>query len=457
MNIILILLSIFFAVILLLRLIKKEWSNQLALISRIFVGIVFAYSGFVKAVDPLGFTYKLIDYFNAFEIPFFIPAALFLSMLASAIEFSIGFSLITGAFPKINTWLATLFMIIFTPLTFVLALNNPVTDCGCFGDALIITNWQTFWKNIIIDVPVIILLMQKGTFKYALQKKNAFISSLIGLVIVLGVSIYSFRHLPIIDFRPFKIGENITDGMTIPEGAKQDVYKSSFTYKNLKTEVLKDFTEDELEEPTEHPDLWEFVDSKSELIEAGYRPAIHDFSISNSTLGDITNEVLSDTSFTLIIMSYDLTKCNFEALAKFETLSQELKNKSIKTFCLTAAIEGDIKKVKDSLIRYFSYDTIAQHTFEVQKNYFYEHEGNVEEFLENELPEEIDDSYTLMGVEEVKTELFSEPKLSFDFFICDPTTLKTIVRANPGLVLLKKGTVINKWHYNDFPNLKDFE
>lgn len=453
MNSILIVLSLVFGALFIMNYLKKESQNWIILVSRVFLGIIFIYSGFVKAVDPLGSTYKFIDYFNAFGMGALEDLAFPLAILLSSAEFIIGFGLLFGSYLRLNSVLAALFMLLFTPLTLILAIANPVSDCGCFGDALILTNWQTFWKNIIIDLPIIILLLQKQNIKNLFTGKSAVALNILGLVFIVFVSVYGYQHLPIFDYRPYKIGNNIKEGMEMPEGAKSDVYTSSFTYKNLETQEVKEFPEDQLDEPINHPDKWEFVDSQSVLVEEGYHPPIHDFTITNNLQGDITDRILESDSYTLMLVSYDLPNIDSESLLKLETLNKQFDDSELNALVLTAAVDEQINSAKAELMKQLGYDDIAASEQQMQTVYLFEFEGNVLEFTENELPEDLDDRYQMIGEEEVEIEQ-EKQGLSYDFFICDPITLKTIVRANAGIVLLKKGTVINKWHYNDFPTLE---
>lgn len=453
MNTILLVLSLVFGGLFVFNYLNKENKNWIILVSRIFLGILFIYSGFVKAVDPLGSTYKFVDYFNAFGMGFLDDLAFPLAILLSSAEFIIGFGLLFGSYLRLNTVFAALFMLVFTPLTLILAISNPVSDCGCFGDALILTNWQTFWKNIIIDIPIVILLLQKQNIKNLFTGKSAIVVNALGLVFILFVSIYGYRHLPVMDYRPYKIGDNIKEGMEMPEDAKADVYSSTFTYKNLETQEVKEFPEDQLDEPINHPEEWEFVDSKSVLVEEGYHPPIHDFTITNKEKGDITDQILEREAYTLMLVSYDLPNIDSQSLLKLEALNKQFDDSELNALVLTAAVDEQIDNAKAELMKQLGYDDVAAAEKQMQTLYLYEFEGNVLEFTEDELPEDLDDRYQMLGEEEVEIEQ-EEQGLSYDFFICDPITLKTIVRANAGLVLLKKGTVINKWHYNDFPTLE---
>ena len=209
--------------------------KAIRLISRIFVGLVFIFSGFVKGVDPLGSAYKFEDYFYAFGLEAIASWALPLAILMIAAEFIIGWALLIGVKIKPAAWGVMLFMVFFTILTLYLALEDPVEDCGCFGDAIILTNWQTFYKNLIIMVPTIIVFFGRKKIKPLFCCKVEWGIVLVGLAIIVGLSLYCLRHLPIIDFRPWKIGTSMIDENAAPP-------KSYVTYKNKKTGESKTFS-----------------------------------------------------------------------------------------------------------------------------------------------------------------------------------------------------------------------
>lgn len=189
---------------------------------RILLGLVFIGSGFVKGIDPLGSEYKFIEYFNAFGLGGLNASALFFSFLLSGLEFLIGICLFLNIKIKGAAWGAWLFMLVFTPLTLILAIRNPVTDCGCFGDAFTLTNWQTFGKNVFLFFMAYLVFYRRKQFKsiYNFLEQTVL---LFGSIIFIGcVEGYSYRHLPIIDFRPYAIGSNISAGMEIPADAPQD-------------------------------------------------------------------------------------------------------------------------------------------------------------------------------------------------------------------------------------------
>jgi len=360
----------------------KHW---LLIISRILIGIVFIYSGFVKSVDPLGSTYKFIDYFNAFGTTWANSVSFILSVIQSLAEFVIGASLVLNLRIKLSSLGALIFMLIFTPLTLYIAIASPVHDCGCFGDALVITNWQTFWKNLIILVPTLFLFKNRHLPTNLLKATEQWIVVAV-LTIFIGIIIqFSYNHLPLIDFRPYKIGTSIPEGMEVPEGAPVDEYKSVFIYS--KDGVEKEFEVSNLPDST-----WTFVDARHDLIKKGYEPLIHDFTIVSTDGTEITDIVLSNQNYYFLLVAYDLKKASNKNIDKINKLA----------------------------------------AYSIEMGY---------SFI----------GLTSSGNETVD-EFISETEAIYEFYNTDETTLKTIIRSNPGLVLVKDGIIINKWHHNDIPD-----
>ncbi|MBK8807967.1 MAG: DoxX family protein [Bacteroidales bacterium] len=361
-------------------------------ISRIFVGCIFIYSGFVKAVDPLGSQYKFVDYFTAWGMDYMEPIALYLGLLLSTVEFVVGLALFFNNLTKLASLGSLLFMLIFTPITLYLAMQEQssgkelVHDCGCFGDSIILTNWQTFIKNLIILIPVFIVFFRRKKFESIFVCKANIVLTVIYTVLIVSLSTYGLLHLPIIDFRPYKIGTYIPEGMAIPEGAQQPVY-SDPVFILKKNGVTKEFSMESY--PTEPG--WEYVDRKIDLIDPGYIPPIHDFTISSDETGDITEDILNSEKHVLLIVAYDLTKSSVKKQDEINALYNWSISNNMDMICLTASVSSEIDVFK------------------------------------------------------------AKTGALYKFFSTDPITLKTIIRSNPGLVLLKKGTVINKWHYNDIP------
>lgn len=361
-------------------------------ISRIFVGLVFVFSGFVKAVDPMGFTIKLGEYFDAFHLGFLHFTALPLAIAVSAAELMIGLNLLAVLRMKFTSWALLLFMCFFTVLTFILALTNPVTDCGCFGDALILTNWQTFGKNVILIVPSILLFIYRKQFIPLVSPAKEW--GIVSFNFAAGciISVYCVIYQPLIDFRPYKTGTYIPENMYTPPGAPVDQYITLLVYE--KNGQKMEFTDKNF--PWQDT-TWKWVETRQKLISKGYEPPIHNFSITTSAGTDITNEILADTGYIFLFIIPDLNQAAKKGLIKLDDLALRSRELGIKTIALTSSTNNEIA----------AYKTHFQPAYE--------------------------------------------------FCTADETTLKTITRANPGILLLLKGTIIDKWSYRDAPTPKDLK
>ncbi len=357
---------------------------------RIVTGAIFVFSGFVKGLDLLGSAIKFDDYFVAFGMDFLIPVSLPLVIFLVSTEFIIGISLLFGFRTYWGAWGVLIFMTAFTPLTLGLALFNPVSDCGCFGDAIVLTNWQTFWKNVVLMIMVLVIFDYRKKFKPAYPAITDWSILIVIFVLFTGFSLYNYHHLPIIDFRPYNAGTNIPEKMKIPADAPVDEYETILIYE--KNGIRKEFN---LENFPWQDSTWSFVEQKSILIKEGYKPPIHDFTITTQDSNEITDIVLSDESYSFVLVSSDLAKADKEALQKLDTLSLYCNQTGIKFYSLSSSVYSEIEQIKTS------------------------------------------------------------QQLSLNFYITDETTLKTIIRSNPGLLLLKEGIILAKWHYNDLPEIKE--
>lgn len=355
-------------------------------LSRLLLGAVFVFSGFVKAVDPLGTVYKIEDYLTAFggffsEILFIAYPAAFILIL---VELLIGLNLVFQVHFRLTAWVGFVFMLAVTPLTLYIALKNPVSDCGCFGDAIKLTNWQTFFKNVILFVLALILLILNKRFQKIYLPHIEWVMIALFAVSGLGFMIYNLNHLPLLDFRPYKVGVNIPEAMAIPEGAPADEYEYNFTYE--KNGVRKNFSD-----PNHLPDsTWIFISQETKLISEGYRPPIHDFSILTAEFEDMTNEVLNYNGTTYLIVMYDLAKSSEKGIEKIKTFAKEKQTSGgIKVYVLTASSTQEIQN------------------FKVKQG------------------------------------------LNLPFYKTDPITLKTMIRANPGVMQLVNGTIKGKWNWRE--------
>ena len=358
---------------------------------RLVMGALFVFSGFVKAIDPLGTTYKLIDYFEAFRMTFFEPLALPLAVLQNAAELVIGLCLIMGLRMRITAWATMLFMAFFTTLTFFLAIFNPVSDCGCFGDAIKLTNWQTFFKNLILLVPTLVVFFNRDEYKKSATPALEWFYVALFFLGGFWLSAHCYRHLPPLDFMPYHVGQNIPQAMFIPENAPRDEYKTILIYE--KNGVKKEFSDTDF--PWQDSD-WVFVDSKSKLVRKGYAPPVYNFSITHPQQGDITEKVL-ESEYAFLLVAPKLEKTGVKRMKRVQAVADFAKHNGYTFLALTSSTLG------------------------------------------------------------YAAEFRSAHNLSFDFCSTDETTLKSMVRAHPGLVLLHRGTVIGKWSARDIPPIAELE
>lgn len=362
----------------------------IASLSRTLLGIVFIFSGAVKAIDPLGTVYKIEDYLKAFGGFFtdLLPLATVAAMGLIVLELLLGVCMVLNVRTQWTSWISLLFYCVMTPLTLYIALKNPVSDCGCFGDAIVLTNWQTFWKNVVLIVLAIVLVaLRKNTY----QLWSSWMELVLAVMTIVAAVVFmswTSNHLPIMDFRPYKIGNHLPTLMEYPEDAEPDIYEYSFVYE--KDGIEQTFT---LENYPKGDSTWNFVRQESKLIKKGYEPPIHDFEILNADYEDLTWNILeSEDPVTLVVM-YDLAKADKKQIAKVEDLA--LSHQS------------------------YSYEDDFGGTFYI---------------------------LTGSGTDEIIAFSLEYPALSDYICTCDPVTLKTIVRANPGIIVLQDGTVIDKYN-----------
>lgn len=355
---------------------------------RIIVALTFIFSGFVKAIDPIGLQYKLQDYLGAIGIPGFLPdwMLLIMAVLLAAVEFCMGIFLLFAIQRRLISKLIVVFMSIMTLITVWLVVANPVKDCGCFGDALHLTNTETLVKNIILlGCSIVIMRRPLAMFRF-ISESNQWIVINYTIVFIFVCSGLSLYYLPLFDFRPYRIGTNIPRGMEIPKDAEQPLFETTFIME--KGGQRKEFTLNDYPDST-----WKFIDSKTVQVKEGYIPPIHDFSIADRKIGkDLTDSVLRHKGYTFLLIAPYLERADDSNFGDIDQLYEYAQTYNIPFYCLTASTAKAIQRWRD-----------------------------------------------ITGAE-------------YPFCITDETTLKTIVRSNPGLLLLKDGTIINKWSHNQLPN-----
>jgi triosephosphate isomerase len=315
-------------------------------IARLMVALTFILSGFVKAVDPLGTQYKLHDYLAVMGLGQLVPDFLTLgcSVLLSATEFMLGICLFFAIRRRLTSKITLVFMVVMTLLTLWLALTDPISDCGCFGDALVLTNWQTFWKNVVLLVAAVIIWRWPTDMPRAISISNQWIVFNFSVLFILFIAGRCLYDLPLFDFRPYHIGTNLREGWQKMMDGEESPYAEFF------------------------------IDSED---------------------GDITEDVLNQEGYTFLLVSPHLENADDSQFDLINQIYEYSKEQGYPFYCLTASTDKAIDRWKD-----------------------------------------------MTGAE-------------YPFCLTDDITLKTVIRSNPGLVLLKQGTVFRKWSHNNLPVIEE--
>lgn len=357
---------------------------------RLLLATTFIFSGFVKANDPFGTVYKLEDYLaiiNLNDIPELI--VLGGAVLLALLEFMLGINLLFCIGKKGTVRLTSAFMAVMTLLTVYIAIADPVSDCGCFGDAIILSNEATLGKNIVLMAAAITLLKW---YKLMYDKLRESIKGLISLTTFIGIIayiVYCIVSLPVIDFRPYKVGTNMRE---VLESGNKERFDVKLIYeKNGKTLELS--LEDDDPDST-----WTYVETRrTELDTEGLATA--DFYVSDLDDEDVTEDIIYSDSYTLLLTIPDLMKADEGCIDKVNEAYDISQEKGYSFYCLTASAD------------------------EKSQQYWRDHTG-----------------------------------AEYEFYISDNRLLKTIVRGNPGLVLMKDGVILKKWsNYNMPDNLGSIE
>lgn len=363
--------------------------------ARIFVGLLFIFSGLIKANDPLGFSYKLVEYFEVFHITFLNFLALSMAIVLCSLEMILGVALLIGVRSRQVAWWLLGIIIFFAFLTFYSAVFKVVQTCGCFGDAIVLTPWQSFSKDLVLLVLIIILFKNRTKIRPLFTTKTSDRLLIIAIVLSFGVSFYTYNFLPVFDFLPYKVGANIPDEMKTPPGAMPDEYEQTYNLKNKKTGATKVMTDKEYMKTGIWKDNdWVVVgDPVSRLVKKGFTPKIQDLTLQDSQRNDYTKELLSSPYYSLFVVADDVSKTDPAAIDKINAICINLtQNFNIRTILLTSSAAPDAQAFA------------KQH------------------------------------------HLISE------IFYADGVPIKEMIRANPGVMLIKNGTIINKWHYHTMPS-----
>ncbi|GER59640.1 hypothetical protein ULMA_17480 [Patiriisocius marinus] len=357
-------------------------------VARIFVGVLFIISGLIKLNDPVGFSFKLGDYFapEVLNLEFLVPFALLIAVAVVIFEVLLGVMLIVGYAKKFTLWSLLVLIVGFTFLTFYSAYFNKVTDCGCFGDALKLTPWESFTKDVVLLVLILFLFYGQKYIQPFFTKFSRSFIVFISFILCLWLGYHVLMHLPIVDFRAYAIGKNIKEGMETPPDAPKPIYEYTWVYNvNGEEKVVVNLGED--------PGIeGELLSATTEVIQEAYEPPVHDFSIERDG-NDFTEDFLS-TENLIVVMAYNLDNAENDGFIPLKIATDKALKLGYKVIGMSASSTEETEKLTEKY------------------------------------------------------------HLNFDFYFCDMTTLKTIVRSNPGIIELQKGTITQKLHFNDADKLQ---
>ena len=360
-------------------------------VCRFVLAATFIFSGYVKAIDPLGTLYKLKDYAAAMSLNGLLPdwALVGVAIALGALEFALGVFMLFAVRRHVVSRITLAFMAAMTVLTLWIFVADPVKDCGCFGDALKLTNGETLLKNIVLIACAALVAWRPADMARFISRSNQWIVRYYTVAYIVITSVYSLYTLPIFDFRPYHVGTNIKQGMEIPEGAEQPEFESTFLLR--KNGETREFTLDNYPDST-----WEYVDTRTVQTKKGYEPPIHDFALTTCDTGeDITEQVLTKKGYTFLLVSPRLAVADDSNFGDIDQIYEYAEENGADFYCVTASANDEIERWRD-----------------------------------------------LTGAE-------------YHFCNADETTLKTMIRSNPGLMLLKDGTIIGKWSHNTLPQTDD--
>jgi len=385
--------------------------------ARILVGCLFIFSGFIKSNDPSGFSFKLVEYFEVFATDlanfhflvsicdFLKSISLFLAIFICTFEVALGFMLLVGVRVRLTLWLLLLMNVFFTFLTFYSACFNKVTHCGCFGDAIQLTPWQSFGKDLVLDILITILWVGSVHIKSLF---GSIVGNLATILIIAGsvaFPVYAWYYLPPIDFRPYAPGKNLCEEMKPGPHYKAAKYESLLIYRNKQTKQTQEFTQKNY--PWQDTLHWEWADTKTKLLEAGVdEPKITDFKITDPDSGEnLTDTILGNKDYYFLLVAMELGEKKKD---KYEARSAYLK------------VQGRIN------------DFVA--LCDKDKKRFY--------------------GLTSAALPEIG-DFRHEVQAQYPYLNADQTVLKTMIRSNPGLMLMKGCVVIANWPYHSFPSYND--
>ena len=397
---------------------RKDAAYYLRHGCRIFIGLLFIFSAYVKGVDPFGFSLKIEEYLLSFGMDFLTPLSMVAACGMLIVEFLIGVAMLCNIQVRFFSWVLLLFMCFFLLLTFYLAYAPSIAqavsrrtgssyqlfvpgDCGCFGDFLKLTNAQTFWKNVIFMVPTLVVFMQRKWFR---QQDFRYVTEwgplLLAAMFMLFMEVHCLRHEPWHDFRPWNKGHFIA-AETYSEAPQVDYV---FRYRNLQDGSFREITMDELtaisEDSARNAELeagFEYVDRVEKVLKKGVDARLTDFSLLDAeTREDVKWDVMESEGFHFLMVFRDVNMTKLSKLEKINRFAEQCRQNGIPFIAVTASLPTEVEQLKSSM------------------------------------------------------------QTDYPFYYSDATPLKTALRNNLGLVLLKDGYVLDKWAFRDVPAFDRF-
>lgn len=457
---------------------EKKVKNWLISFLQFFVGGLFVFSGFVKAIDPLGTAYKMEQYFAEFEttfegtwfsfiaplFPWLTQYVVSFSVFMIVLEIVLGLAIFLGAAKKLSSWVFLLLLVFFTFLTGFTYLtgyvpegvnffqfgqwgpyvetNMKVTDCGCFGDFMILKPKVSFLKDLVLLIPGLIFVWKHRQMHQILGIGARW--AIIGIGTV-GFMIYCLSNyvwdLPDIDFRPFKNGVNIAERKELEHEAESNVEIIAYKLTNKKTgEVLEVPYEAFLANISKYPkDQWDFDQIKSEPTVPHTK--ISDFDVSDVDGNEMTEEILSDSNYSFMVIAYKL----------YGKTSQVPKTVIDSTFAIDTLRMGDSIALQRRLTGTKErQETVTMYDWDA--NYLTHWKEVVNPVLESARKEGLK-AYAITAYNDAEALKAFKEAMGADYpiYMADDILLKTIIRSNPGVLLMKNGTIVHKWHYKQLP------
>lgn len=367
----------------------------LNVVARVVVGLVFIFSSFVKGVDPMGTSFKITEYLTAWSFfgmsfDWLVPLATFMSMALIVVEFTTGVMLLFGAFRRLSAWVLVLMMLFFTFTTLFDAITNKVTDCGCFGDAIKLTNWQTFWKNIALDVPTVWIFLTRNLRRKQRFERDVLIT-LFAMVAMVLFGLFNINNEPCIDFRSWKVGNQM---MEMDENAQ---VKSYVTYVNKETGEKDEFLSEDLVKRMEDPAWEEKWEWESSRVEDPHEIKADGFSMLDMDMNDHAKELIGMDDYLLIATVHHLDKVNEQGQQALKSVAAWAEENGVLMVLLSSALSEEVQSFLyenglDNLDFYFA-DATAIETMarsnpgfvlmkggKVMGKWHYRHADEIEEF-----------------------------------------------------------------------------